>query len=69
MMDYADGVINGSVVACEAVRDAAKRHLSDLDKAKDDSYPYYFDAEEAAFIVDFFPTCFRPMHNMSTFKM
>jgi phage terminase large subunit-like protein len=59
MMDYADGVMNGSIVVCESVRNAVKRHLSDLEKSKDPNYPYYFDAEDASFVVDLFPICFK----------
>ncbi|TAH55194.1 MAG: terminase large subunit [Treponema sp.] len=51
---YVADVSSGRVVACSAVKDAAKRHLVDLEKAKKRDFPYCFDEERARLAVDFF---------------
>lgn len=44
---YAQNVVDGKISACKWVRLAAKRHLSDLEKAKSTDYLYEFDEEKA----------------------
>lgn len=40
---YAQDAISGHVDVCRFVRLAAERHLNDLERQKDEDFPYYFD--------------------------
>lgn len=51
--DYAKDVVGDVVPAGRWVRLAAKRHLDDLVKSKQKSYPHYFDAEAGALVCRF----------------
>ena len=44
---YAELVANGEIIACRWVRLACERHLKDLERSKDPSYPYRFDPVKA----------------------
>lgn len=44
---YARSVVNGETPACKWVVLACQRHLDDLDKRKDPSFPYELDIEKA----------------------
>jgi phage terminase large subunit-like protein len=50
---YCRDVLSGRVLACKWVQLACKRHLEDLAKQKDKSYPYKFDTEKADGACDF----------------
>lgn len=50
--DYANAVVNGSIVAGPHVRDACKRHLKDLIKAH--KRGFFFDREKAAWAISYF---------------
>lgn len=56
---YVDDVLSGDVVACELVKAAATRYLSDLDRQRTDDFPYYLDRNAAAACCDFFPILLR----------
>lgn len=45
--NYAKNVVNGNIVACHLVRCACQRHLDDLARSKEKSFPYKFDREKA----------------------
>lgn len=49
--DYAVDVVEKRIVACKKHIWACKRFIKDIEKSKDESYPYYFDAEE---LIDFY---------------
>lgn len=51
--DYAEAVTRGDVVVGELVRLACQRHLDDLEKSKQKTYPYAFDVEKAARAINF----------------
>ena len=51
--NYVAGVIAGTVVASQRVRAACQRHLDDLERAKSDDWPFYFDAAAANQPCDF----------------
>lgn len=40
--DYATQVIKGKIPACEELKQACQRHIDDLKRSKDKSYPYKF---------------------------
>lgn len=44
---YSVDVAEGKIIACKRHIQACRRFLKDLDRIHDDSYPYYFDIEEA----------------------
>lgn len=48
---YIQDVSSGSVITGELIQLAVQRHLSDVDKSSDDSYPYYFDRDKADRII------------------
>lgn len=52
---YCQAVLSGKVVACAAIVKAVERHMSDLENAGEDDFPYYFDEETAEFYCDCFP--------------
>lgn len=49
--NYALDVIEKRIVACRKHIWACKRFIDDIEKSKDDNYPYYFDVEE---VLDFY---------------
>lgn len=44
---YCEDVLSGVIPACKYVKLACKRHLDDIEKSKDASYPYEFDEKLA----------------------
>lgn len=50
---YAREVVSGKIPAGEYVRLACKRHLDDLQREKESSYPYRFDKEKSEHILQF----------------
>jgi len=54
---YAKDITSGNIISNKWVRLACQRHLDDLEKSKQKSYPFYFDEDSADHIIDFFPTC------------
>ncbi len=55
---YIDDVITGKEVACKWVKLSVQRHADDLVKSEtDESFPYCFDEEAAARIIDFIGFC------------
>lgn len=50
---YAQDVVNGKYVVCQANFLACKRHLEDLEKSKTEDFPYYFNVDEAQRIIEF----------------
>lgn len=50
---YADEVISGKVLACDLVKRASERFVTDLGKQGSKSFPYYFDAEAANRVCEF----------------
>ena len=56
---YCEGVMSGEIPTGKYVRSAVERHLRDLERQRTDSFPYYFDEEEAEDACIFFPVAFR----------
>lgn len=50
---YARDIVSGKIQACLYIIQACKRHIDDLKKAKDGSFPYKFDPERAEKICSF----------------
>ena len=50
---YCDDILSGKILACRQVKQAVKRHLDDLDKIADPSYPYTYDVEKAEKVCRF----------------
>ena len=48
---YARMIVSGEIVACMWVRHACQRHLDDLAKSEDPSYPFRFDPVKAGRII------------------
>ncbi len=44
---YIDDILNGKIPACLFVRQAVQRHVRDLERSKDPSFPYRFDESKA----------------------
>lgn len=44
---YARDVVAGEILACRYVKLACQRHLNDLERAKDQRWPYRFDRDKA----------------------
>jgi len=51
--EYATGVVNGTIPACNYVVAACKRHLDDLAQQENEDFPYYWDARAAEKICVF----------------
>lgn len=47
-------MISGEEVACEFVKLAVRRHLSDIEKQGDKDFPFFFSEEQAQRALDFF---------------
>lgn len=50
---YIDDVVKGRIVTGKYIKKAVKRHLSDLEKSKTDSYQYTFDEARAVRAIKF----------------
>lgn len=50
---YAEGVTTGAILACDLVRKACARHLSDLERQADPAFPFRFDESKAAKVCRF----------------
>lgn len=50
---YVDGVLSGKIDVCGFAKKAIHRHVDDMAKAQDDSYPYYFEKQAAIHFFDF----------------
>lgn len=51
---YAKDVLEGKIVTGKLVKLACERHLNDLERAKTEEFPYYFDVKEADKTFKFF---------------
>src|SRR5262245_45042075 len=51
-LEYAQNVVSGTIVACEWVKRACRRHLDDLERYTGGDTPYYFDAGKADYVCD-----------------
>jgi phage terminase large subunit-like protein len=51
---YISDVKSNKITVCKAIKKAVKRHLSDLKKAEEKDYPYYFNEKEAQKVIHFF---------------
>lgn len=51
---YVSRVLDGSEVVCRKVRLAVERHVNDLERAKTDAFPYYWDPEAGAKVCRLF---------------
>ena len=43
---YVKGVSDGSIVACKWIKQAVKRHIRDIESAKDKGWAYEFNEEK-----------------------
>lgn len=50
---YIQDVQSGDVKTCETIKQAVRRHLDDLERAKSEAFPYYFDEEKGLKAVKF----------------
>ena len=74
---YAREVVAGSILACTQVKQACKRHLTDLERSRKADYEYKFDAKKASLVCRFIEKLphvrgqwARPQHGKSnTIKM
>lgn len=51
--EYINKVINKELPVCQAAFLAVKRHLDDIEKSKNNDYPFYFDEDEAKRPISF----------------
>jgi phage terminase large subunit-like protein len=51
---YASGVLSKEIPACEFVRLACQRHVSDIERSRSDEFNYRFDEASAKRVIDFF---------------
>ena len=54
--EYATKVVAGEIVCGELHKLACKRHLNDLKRQKTNDFPYYYDPQKAADIIDYAET-------------
>lgn len=54
---YAKMILAGEIGAGRPVKLACQRHLNDLKRAKNKSYPYYYDAKTAEIRLEFYNLC------------
>ncbi len=54
--EYASKVVSGKITAGELHILACKRHLNDLTRQRTEDFPYYYDVEKAAEIIDYAET-------------
>jgi phage terminase large subunit-like protein len=52
-LQYCDDILTSKIPACKQVKQAVKRHLDDLNKIDDPSYPFTFDISKAEKICRF----------------
>ena len=52
-LQYARGVLDGSIIVGEYVRLAVQRHVADLDRQGCEKFPFYFDSVAAQRPIDF----------------
>ena len=50
---YAKAIVSKKISANKKVMQACKRHLKDLEKSKQDDYPYYFDVHKSETVIKF----------------
>lgn len=50
---YIDAVESGDILVCEKIQQAIDRHKSDIEKSKQDDYPFYYDPKYAKNIIKF----------------
>ena len=51
--EYARAVVDGSVIACEAHRQACERHLRDLERQGTESFPYIWRPDKSNRIIEY----------------
>ena len=51
--DYAKRVIAGKIPACKWITLLCQKHLDDLEQAKSDGFPFYFDPAKAEKVAKF----------------
>lgn len=56
---YIEDVLSGNILTGQYIKLACKRHLSDLERAKTDEFPYYFDEAKANNFIRFFENCYH----------
>jgi phage terminase large subunit-like protein len=62
---YVEGVLSGDIVACQRVKDAVRRYVSDLERQSSEGFPYHFDRRWATTVCDFFPVVLK--HSIGEF--
>ncbi|ELB05407.1 hypothetical protein OIG_04288 [Enterococcus faecium EnGen0028] len=53
VQNYIDAVESGDILVGEKIQQAINRHKSDIEKSKQDDYPYYYDPKYAKNIIKF----------------
>ena len=53
-LQYIDDILSGKILACKKVKQAVQRHVNDIKKAEEGSFPYYFDHKKAQQAICFF---------------
>lgn len=53
-LKYIDEVLHNKIPVCKKVKQAVQRHVSDMKKAEDGSFPYYFDYKKTQQAITFF---------------
>jgi len=44
-LKYCNDIVSGEILACNYVKLSCQRHINDLGKSKDPSYPYHYDSD------------------------
>lgn len=57
--EYCQAIEDGSIAACDRVKDAVMRYRLDMKRQSTPDFPYHFDAQEAEDACDFFPGILR----------
>ena len=54
--EYNKQIQSGKIVACEEIKRIYKRMVEEMDKSKDDSFPFWFSEESGQYVIDFIET-------------
>ncbi|MGQ2374584.1 terminase large subunit [Companilactobacillus zhachilii] len=71
LQEYINDILDGEIISCKSVLNAVKRHQRDIERSKDDDFPYIFDEKYAEKVVKFMellPDDTGEMHKLAGFQ-
>lgn len=52
-LEYANKILNGEIFSCKKIKQACQRFIDDLERSKQEGFPYYFDVKQANRAIQF----------------